>query len=489
MATLTPAGLTISRFPEIQSIIQNALQQNISSSLIFDEDTILGQVVNIIANELATLETIIQTLNDSKDRDKAENEQLDALLYLLGLERQSAAASSGFVQFTAEENVTVPLDTIVENPSTGDRFRSTNSVTATQSAHLEVVYKLTDVLNSTNYIVTVNGVDYSYTSTGAATHSEILLGIVGAIEDGNNPAYTASVSLDNGVEYLKIQSKSRNNISTNVLQYFEVKSLKISVPFECTEEGRINVPEGTVTRLVTGVGGVTFLRNNEAFGVGRLRETDTEFRLRASEAVAISGSATYSALFTALRNIEGVGDVVLIENNTLTTDVDGVPGKAFEAIVDVPNTEEYNQSVAVAIWNEKPIGIESYGTQQVEFTDEIGATRSIFFSRPESVFVALKFTYTLDSEGTPPANLSDAIKLAAVEYGQTLSSGQNVRTQRFAAAVMSNVSGLETVLCEAQVLPTEGSAPVPGSWSTTTIQIAPRETAAFNQLNVEVVEV
>ena len=52
---LTETGLVIRRFPEVQEAIQAAVLQNVSSEAIFDTDTLMAQLINIIAAEIAYL--------------------------------------------------------------------------------------------------------------------------------------------------------------------------------------------------------------------------------------------------------------------------------------------------------------------------------------------------------------------------------------------------------------------------------------------------
>ena len=102
MAVLTESGLVIRRYPEIVQLIQNTLLEQVSSTLIFDTNDILGQIVNILSVQYAAMEEMLQILNDNMDRDKAEGASLDALLKLIGVVRLEAAATSGYVQFITD---------------------------------------------------------------------------------------------------------------------------------------------------------------------------------------------------------------------------------------------------------------------------------------------------------------------------------------------------------------------------------------------------
>lgn len=493
MATLTENGLVIRRYPEIFEAIKSKLLQDVYSGLLVDEDTFLGQIVRVLTNELAALEEVLLALNDGMDRDKAVGAALDKLVYLLGDSRNQASASAGNVEFIIEEGVTVPQGTIVENPSTGDTFSATTSITATQSKHKFILYEISSVLSDTQYLVTVNGVDHTYTSDSDATEAEVVNGLANAIMAVSSSAYAAEPTSVGGTLYLKVYSvDSVTDISTNVLQYLTPFQIKMSVPFEADEVGIIKAPTNTITRLVSGVGGVFSLSNDISFGVGRLRETDTELRVRVSQQTNTAQGVTYSGMYSSLINIDEVSNVTLLVNNSNAVDVNGLPAHSFEAIVDAPDTPSINTTIAQTLW-EKPIGIEAYADDnvatktEVTFTDDNGQLRTVVFSRPEDVFIALRFTYTEDDEAELPANVSDVVKGLGVAYGQTLTSGKDVNTQKFASYVFLNTTGMETLVCEAQVLANENDTPDGGSWSTTNLAISPRQTAQFKTANITVV--
>lgn len=478
MAILTAQGLQIRRYPEIVKAIQDAALTNISSELSFDEDLLITQIVNIIAVQLSNLEETLQVLNDARDRDKAEGSALDELLWVIGLRRLKSGRSAGEVTFVTREDVTIPTDTFLMNPSNRDRFRTTGSVIASPRACRAVWYSI-EVANERTYTVTVEGSDFSFTSDETATNEEIIAGLSAAINAVDAGAYTAASDSPAGVPLLRISSKTEDNIDTSVVQYLSAERVKIKVPVQAIEVGPIQVPPAAITSLLTGLGGVFFLVNEESFGVGRFRETDAEFRLRASQSLAVSGSSTYAALFTALSNLPEVSEVVLLENSSAAV-VEGLPAHSFEAIVNIPDTAANDTLIANTLWNEKPIGIQSHGTVTVNIVDDIGQSRTLKFSRPEDVFIAIKVTYTLYDEETPPEFLSDIIKAAVLAYGNSLSAGVDVIPRRFIGPIYTATgSGLEDVTVEAQVLALQNDAPVELDWSEAPIDIIPRKTARF----------
>lgn len=478
MAELTAQGLLIRRYPEIYEAIKTAMARNIPIAIDWDEDLLHTQIVQIIANEIAIAEEMLQVLNDARDRDKAEGNALDDVLGGIGLRRIAPSKSAGNVFFTTRNQVTIPTDTILSNPSNSIRFRTTEIRSANPRDCFAVWYSI-EVEEERTYTINIEGNDFSFTSEVGDELNDIIAGLVSVINFVGSDKFEAASDSPAGTPLLYIKSIYDGNIDTSVLQYMTAERVKFSSPVEAVEYGAIQAPAGSVNKLVTGVGGVFSVVNAEAFGVGRNRETDTEYRTRAQRTLSISGSATYAALYTALSNLSGVSEVVIIENAT-GSEVGGVPAHAFEAIINIPDTVENDQLIANTLWNEKPIGIESHGDTEVTIFDAQGDPRILKFSRPVNKYIAIRVTYTLYDEEPTPDLLSDLIKEAVMTYGGTLSSGVDVIPRRFIGPIYANTGGgLGTVTVEAQALDSIDGTPDSGEWSEDIISIIPRETAAF----------
>lgn len=487
MAVLTPQGLVISRYPEIVQTIQNALKQNVAANLDFDEDTLISQLVNIFANEFAKLEEIVQVLNDARDKDKAEGTVLDDLFAMIGVRRQAATKSSGFVEFTTRDGVTINRNVILRNPFNGVRYRTTGSVLSSKDAARQV-WVTPEVIDSHTYSINVNGNTFTYTSGVGETVSDICTGLALEISDFNSSKFSGSVEVLSGNTMLKVSSLDDDLISVTFIQDFNVDAVEVSVPTEAEDFGPIITPSGSITELVTGVANVAGVNNNREFGTGRLRETDQQLRNRVTSTLTTVQGSTYASLYNSVLNLSGVSNALLIENDTDLT-VDSLPPHSFEVVVEAPDTYEMNQSIARTIWQNKPIGIPSYGATSVNIIDEINTVRTIKFSRPSAVFIALRVTYWLYDEELPVSDIEEVIRSAIISYSQTLTTGKDVFPTKFIGPIYNATgSGVGEVIVEGQVLPNETSAPDPDEWTTGRISISPREFASINPLNVFIVE-
>lgn len=484
MAELLPTGLEIRRYPTIREEIAAAIQQNSSAELLFEEDTILGQLVSILSQEQSVVEQTLQYLYSALDRDKAEGTSLDSLLYLVGLERLGEGYSAtDTTLFTAPNNETISTGFITENPSTKDRFLTTNTKLLSVESCYNATYEVTSNPISTNVVLTIDSIDYTYITPATPTVLDTLTGLSDAINiDALSTAIAEVLTVDvDADEYLLLVTSkdTEKEIELSALDYIEPVEVSAFIPVQAEVGGPIRAPAGTITGLVT-PSAATAVTNLEEVGVGRNRETDEEYRIRASKSLAVSGSATYAAVLAALLNLPDISTVLIEENETNTTNALGLPPHSFEAIVQAPDTDEVNQSIAETLWNEKPIGIQTYGNTSVDYVDTTGATRVINFSRPASVITATRVTYTLYDEEVPTEGLEAVIRNTVVEYGNSLTSGTDIIPKRFYQSIYANTTGLDDVTVEMQVLAASGDVPNPANWSEDRIPVLPSEVSSFN---------
>src|SRR5690606_29993812 len=116
------------------------------------------------------------------------------------------------------------------------------------------------------------------------------------------------------------------------------------------------------------------------------------------------------AIFAGVSNIEGVTQVVVLENDTDTTNVDGLPPHSFQVIVVGGNDTD----IADVIWLKKPAGILAFGSTAVEILDSQGLPHDISFSRPTLVDIYVEVDITTFADY--PSNGDDLIKQAIVDY-------------------------------------------------------------------------
>ena len=225
-----------------------------------------------------------------------------------------------------------------------------------------------------------------------------------------------------------------------------------SIDVECTatENGPLTINSGTLTTIDTPVAGLNSVTNATDGTLGRDLETDAEYRIRLNERKTSTDSGTPSGIKESIlaTNVDGattiVEHVTVFENDQMATDASGRPGKSFETYVyQTGGATSLDSTVAQAILDAKPAGIETYGTITETATDVNGTTRNVEFSRVDSIRIYAKFDITTLS--TYPVDGDDQIKAAAIAYGNGLGVGIDVNIAQLQAAVVTAVTGIDTI--------------------------------------------
>lgn len=106
-----------------------------------------------------------------------------------------------------------------------------------------------------------------------------------------------------------------------------------SAQARCVTYGPITAPANTLTNIVTPFPGWTSVDNPLAAVAGRNLETDTELRQRRSRSTLAPAASPVESVYANLANIPGVTYARVRQNNKLTTDSNGIPGKSVAAVV------------------------------------------------------------------------------------------------------------------------------------------------------------
>src|SRR5690606_34516132 len=237
--------------------------------------------------------------------------------------------TAGFQRFTVTNGTVIPSGYLVANPITGDRFFTSQTYAITPASVKSALYSVRTVLNFTLYTIVINGVPYTYESDADATNNEIVLGLMGLINADEEATWAANQV---GGKLL-ISTTSESNISISTVTYLGADELTFDIFVRAVENGPIVAPAGTVSASVSSVAGVISTVNIDEFIVGRETETDAEYRNRLRSARSARGRSTVGAITTALLDTGGVTSATVYENPYLPPDLEGRPGKSFEAVV------------------------------------------------------------------------------------------------------------------------------------------------------------
>lgn len=185
--------------------------------------------------------------------------------------------------------------------------------------------------------------------------------------------------------------------------------------FTCEDVGATEASIGTLTKIVDTVGGWSSVTNAGTPSLGTNAQTDAELRVERNKAVGRPGVNQIDSMLGELFAVDGVRRVKLYENDTDTTDSNGLPAHSIAPIVDGGTDAD----VAMAIYLKKNPGVILYqagtaASYTVTSPTYPTNTKLIKFSRP--VAVPITIAVTVVDDGSLPSDIETLIKEAIINY-------------------------------------------------------------------------
>jgi uncharacterized phage protein gp47/JayE len=215
----------------------------------------------------------------------------------------------------------------------------------------------------------------------------------------------------------------------------------ITVTATAVEQGAIAAAPDTITKIVNPTRGWFTVTNTSAAVEGDPSETDAELRFRQTESTMIPSLSVMEGIVGAVASVDGVLRHRGYENDTDSTDSDGIPGHTIALVVEGGD----NALIAQAIHRKKTAGTGTWGPsgdvtggQTVNVADEYGVVTPINFIRPTDVAVDVVVSVTpLEGYST---SVAAEIKAAVAAYINALSIGDDVFIGRlYTPANLGNV--------------------------------------------------
>ena len=374
----------------------------------------LGRLIGVVAPAEASIWEALQQVFDSFNPTTAMGVALDNIIALSGITRLTAQPTRAQVILEGDQNIIVSSPQGKAYSSSTQRvFSILNPVVlSTKGASGIGVYPIT-VSNNTDYRFSystdgVNFLDAVYTSPASGnTAQSIMNGLQNKVNTLFGSTFTTYQS--NGRLYITRTDPFQIadfTVSIN-LQVQKVRKLGIVVddlagafPQEALSIDTISVPISGWDSIINPVGATT----------GRLTETDEELRERFRNSKFYQSQNIIEGILDALKNVSGVSDAIIYENDTGVVDSKGVPAHSFLPIVlgGLPS------DVAQAIWDNKPTGIPSVGNTTVQIPDSQGFLHSVSYKQPTEVPIYIKMT--ISDLGTMPGDADAQVKQKLVDY-------------------------------------------------------------------------
>ena len=471
MAGLDSNGLSILSIQEILDEIKNEMDSLSGRDVSISPDTPIGVQVTALSSQIRRLWELTQAVYDSKVRSKAEGKSLDDLGIWLNIYRNPATKTNGYITFKMLNGTTIQTGTQVQDPNLGYVVETDTTFTGSLTGCNGVVVVPESVVVGQEYKITINTVDYSYTSVFGDTSTTILQGVADAI---TLPTVIKTVINNTLIVQGNI---STTNLSISVNPKLIVQHIFATVKATCTLEGQNTIFANTLTNLLKGISGVVSVVNREDFATGQDEESDESYRLRIGLR-DITGKATVDAIIDSIKSkVIGVSEIKIVENLLDIVDGDGRPPASFETYVD----GGLDQEIANVLWDTKPAGIKTVGDLTVAVTDQQGLPQSVSFSRLQSISIFVRIKYTKYSEELFPVDGEAKISNIVLSETNILKSGVDFIPQRLFGSVYSGVAGINSLLVEYSL---NGS-----DYFSTTLPIEPYQVARTTSNKITVMEV
>jgi uncharacterized phage protein gp47/JayE len=442
MAGLSSTGLTIKTLPEVLTDIND--KQKASPILGSDWDTSTtspeGVMNGIVSEAIAEGWQVLAAIYNQRYPDGAEGVQLDRVAEFTGSKRLAAASSTVKVVCAGTDATELGSFRTVSVAGGENFFSTADAEIVTVDAWVAATeYEVYDLVTNDS------GKLYVCTTAGESAGS-------------GGPTGSGSTEItDNDAAWF----------------YVAEETAGVVVDFESENTGEIAANAGTLTQIETAVGGWSTAFNPFDAALGRARETDAAFRARRQASLRVQGAAATDAIRSDVLDIEDVTACIVFENDTDTTDGDGLPPHSVEVLV----LGGEDQDIFDTILATKAAGIATYGGETGTATDASDNDHTIYFTRPteKDVYITVDVT-VLGSLW--PSDGEDQVAAALVAFGDDLDTGDDVvRSQLFGP--VRTVSGVYDVT---NIKLGFSAAPA----GTTNLTIATREIAAFDTSRIVV---
>lgn len=440
MAGISDQGFTIKRMTEIlsdlraeatslfQNLVQPGDQVDTSSS------SALGRLVALVSPSLADLWEVAQADYQAFDPNSATGIALDNLVALGGITRQEQTFTTASILVSGDNGTLIPIGNTVSSTTTTNQFKTTSPIALSPSSASGVTLVVSSVQNSTlysiNYSNTTTTNTVNFTSDASATIAEILTGLLTVINSAH-PSLNASIVGNNlAIDRDDIFQTVSFSVSSN-LSFTKIRAIGEVV----SDTAGVSEQEvGTINTILTPVLGWDSVTNPLPAISGKDRESDEQLRLRFRNGKFEKATNTIDSIYSALINLTGVTEVTIYENDNGVVDANGVPGHSFLPIV----VGGLSTDIANAIWQNKPIGILSYGNTTVTINDNQSPPfpHAVSFSRPTPVVIYITMNITTDANF--PVNGEDQIRTALIDYfSENFGTGDDVIYSRLYTAINS----------------------------------------------------
>jgi uncharacterized phage protein gp47/JayE len=288
--------------------------------------------------------------------------------------------TNGFVRKTFE-NILADLINLGQTAFNSD-FASNQS----SPEYIELVNRAESLADIWEQLENVYFSFFPLTATGVSLDNAY--SVVGVYRIKGRKSIVRNVELTNNSNNpITVPAGSRVMQSTSNIEWVLMSDVNINANdtamgiFECSIEGQIYAPIGSIDTILTFINGWEVVDNTQDVllaDLGRLIESDEELKIRGEATKRQIGTASCIAIANKIKQeVSGVTYANFLENRTDSVDINGLPSHSFQMFVlggsDSDIAEKINQY--------RPAGINTFGSVTENVTDEFGNITDISFSR------------------------------------------------------------------------------------------------------------
>lgn len=217
-----------------------------------------------------------------------------------------------------------------------------------------------------------------------------------------------------------------------------------SLEFRAVNIGNVAVTINTITTPVTAVAGVTAISNTASLTQqGEDEETDAALRIRRERSVSLTSQGYTDAIEAAIKDLDDVTACIVNENDTDSTDSDGVPAHSIWVIVEGGDDDE----IAQAIYSKRPAGIGMKGDEEIYVTRANGTTAVMKFDRSVTVDLYVHMSVSLAGSGSVDTDYIKEQLVSRISYA----IGDNASSDSF-VCLIKDLSAKYTITgCEISI--------------------------------------
>lgn len=474
---ITPNGFQKKRLDEIWKDIHEKLTEGFGVNTTLNPQSFLNVQVTALADSIAELWEVAEAAYYSAYPSSATGISLDNAVEYGGIRRIGEQKTFYPIHCTGDDGTIIPEGTkLASETKPAMFFTASQSAGITRSYFNTVIIKVVALQLNAVYTVGINGSVFSVSSGDDPDATTILQGLADKIKSDEYMVKVEDERLT--ITHTNLQRGNQLILSENMT----TEQVTTIINFASEDYGEYLLPDGSITRIVTNVMGLSSCINLIPPVLGRHKETDVELRQSYINRIAVRSDGMLESITSAiLDNVQGVQSIQPYKNDTNIYDSEGRPPHSIEIVVEGGD----ELAIGKEILRKKAGGIEAFGSVKVDVPDLYGRTNPVCFNRPQYVYVWLKVTLTRNLQQPMPSNFAELTKKAILAQTQDIPPGVGVLTQKLISDIYKQVTGISYV--DISAFSSTDAGRTPDSYPLENVNVGVRQKAVIEEKRIEVI--